>query len=431
MTATSRFPFGLPAAIAATMLFSSSALAATVEVRIEKPSSGPASRLEVLSVRDGGAEENELSAHIAHETASDFEVEVIDRIASLTPGPGCQGGGAPISTIACQLQKPGPEVEVGFEFDLGGGHNSFEASNLPFPLAYRGGDGKDVVVAGAGDDTIDPGAGEDIVYGNAGNDLLLAPAVADVGNRYDLSTGFDTVSYAARTAPVRLRGKTVEADGGSDALEAVENVIGGTGDDTFADEWLAGTYPAPAIPQIEGGPGNDLLEGGVSGISLFGGPGDDTLVGGGDPPIPFGAKGPPPRATNRLVGEGGDDRIFGGNARDLIDLGEGNDSAYAGASNDRLDGGPGKDLVDGDEGDDLVVGDAGSDRLFGGSGKDRLFAARRVAVGTRPLTSGPYDGRDRVGCGPDSDLAIANPWDRVRRCERVRLQPKPKRAARR
>jgi Ca2+-binding RTX toxin-like protein len=415
------------AVLLAALAIASAVSAATVEVRKEKPASGPASVLEVLEAKDAVAEDNELSVRVAAETASDFEVELIDRVAALTAGPGCKGGGRAISTVTCTLHKPGPEIELAFRFDLGGGHNFFEASNLAFPLSYLGGSGKDVVVAGTNDDTVDPGAGEDTVYGNPGNDLLIAPAIPDAGNRYDLGQGFDTVSYAARTVPVLLRGKTVEASGGSDTLEAVENIVGGAADDVFDDEWPAGTYPAPAIPQIEGGPGDDLLEGGVSGIALLGGPGDDTLIGGGDAPVPAGLKGPPPRGINRLSGEAGDDRILSGNARDLIDLGQGNDSAYAGASEDRIDGGPGRDLLDGDEGDDLVIGDAGSDRLFGGSGEDRLFAARKVLDGQpHPLTEGPYDGGDRVGCGPDGDRAFANPWDTVRGCERVVLQPRPK-----
>jgi hypothetical protein len=414
------------AALLVALAIASTASAATVEVRKEKPASGTAAVLEVLEAKDPAAEDNELSVHIVRETASDFEVELIDRIAALTPGSGCKGGGQAISTVTCTLHKPGPEIELAFRFDLGGGRNFFEASNLAFPLSYRGGSGKDVVVAGTNDDTIDPGAGEDTVYGNPGNDLLIAPAVPDVGNRYDLSQGFDTVSYAARTVPVHLKGKTVEASGGSDHLEAVENVVGGTADDVFDDEWPAGTFPAPAIPRIEGGPGNDLLESGVSGATLLGGPGDDTLIGGDDAPVPAGLKGPPPRSINHLSGEDGNDQALSGNARDLIDLGKGNDSAYAGASNDRIDGGPGKDLLDGDEGDDLVIGDAGSDRLYGGSGADRFFAARKVASGERhPLTEGPYDGRDQVGCGPDRDLAIANLWDTLRGCERVNLQPRP------
>jgi len=419
------------AAMLAALAIASAASAATVEIRRENLF-GPASVREVLAVVDGGAEDNELSAHIVGETAGEFEMQVIDRIAALTPGPGCQGGGAPISIVTCLIHKPGPEIEVGFRFDLGGGHNFFEASNLAFPLTYRGGDGKDVVVTGFGDDTIEPGAGEDNVHGNPGNDLLLVPAAADVGNRYDLSQGFDTVSYAARTVPIHLRGKTVETNGSRDELEAVENLIGGNAADTFEDIWLPGTYPAPAIPQIEAGPGDDLLEGGVSGIRLLGGPGDDTLTGGDDALVPPGLKGAPPRGTNSLIGGEGDDLAYGASARDVIELGEGNDTAYAGASNDRLDGGVGKDFLDGDDGDDLVIGDAGSDRLLGGSGKDRLFAARKVKAGDRnPLAAGPFDWRDQLGCGPDRDWAVANPWDTRRGCERVALKPLPKHHVRR
>lgn len=150
------------------------------------------------------------------------------------------------------------------------------------------------------------------------------------------------------------------------------------------------------------------------------------MIGGAAYPVPF-MKSPPPVLVNHLIAGGGNDLALGTEARDVIELGEGLDTAYAGGGNDRLDGGLGKDLLDGDEGNDLVIGDGGSDRLYGGSGEDRLFAARKVLVEKpRPLTSGPYDGDDQVGCGPDRDWAAANPWDTRRGCGKVLLQPRPR-----
>lgn len=100
----------------------------------------------------------------------------------------------------------------------------------------------------------------------------------------------------------------------------------------------------------------------------------------------------------------------GNGASDLIELGSGEDTAYGEAGKDRIAEGSGKDLLVGGTADDLVVGDAGSDRLFGGSGADRLFAARKVVSGgPRPHTSGEFDGRDQVGCGPRSGPGVRQP----------------------
>lgn len=389
---------------------------------------GPTNQAE-LGIRDSAGESNELEIRIG-EAGADFEFQVRDYVAPLTAGPGCKALEA--ATVTCLLHRPGAGWSASLHLDLGGGkRNFFDASQLllhpDLPITALGGPGEDVFVAGGGNDVLQPAGGQNAVYGNTGDDEIVAPTAADTGDYYDGGPGTDRLSYALRQQPVHLSGSAVAAAPGSDQMIAVEIVRGGGGNDTLVDGSSPSSSPSPIFAQLEGGPGDDLLEGGVAGGSLLGGPGNDILRGGDDFEVPAGLKGAPPHLTTHLIGEEGDDLAYGGEAADWIELGAGNDVAYGGGKKDRIDGGPGRDLLDGDEDADLVIGDRGFDRLFGGSGEDRLFAARRVAANDdHPLTSGRYDGRDQVGCGPDRDRASANPWDRARGCERVVLQPRPK-----
>ncbi|MBE9077386.1 spondin domain-containing protein [Romeria aff. gracilis LEGE 07310] len=106
--------------------------------------------------------------------------------------------------------------------------------------------------------------------------------------------------------------------GGEDVID------GGLGDDT-----------------IEGGGGNDILAGGLGNDTVYGGAGDDVLRG-------------DLNNRNPQVGVGGDDILYGG------------------AGNDRIGGKGGNDQLFGDDGDDQLFGDDGDDLLRGGLGHDRL-----------------------------------------------------------
>lgn len=73
-----------------------------------------------------------------------------------------------------------------------------------------------------------------------------------------------------------------------------------------------------------GGPGNDLILGGINTDTLAGGDGDDCILGGGD-----------------------DDTLLGGNGNDVL-LGSSGDDSLSGddGSNDACYGGDGTDLLD-------------------------------------------------------------------------------------
>jgi len=111
------------------------------------------------------------------------------------------------------------------------------------------------VIGGAGDDMITGSALDNVIDGGLGDDLISGGA------------GVDTVDYHARTAnlTVVLDGVTASGEPGeADRIATdVENVIGGSGDDSLTGN--------AADNQLEGGAGTD---------ALFGLAGDDVLDGG-------------------------------------------------------------------------------------------------------------------------------------------------------
>jgi Ca2+-binding RTX toxin-like protein len=74
-----------------------------------------------------------------------------------------------------------------------------------------------------------------------------------------------------------------------------------------------------------------------------------------------------------LQGSPGADRILGGDGNDHLDGREGNDTLIGGAGNDKLEGKAGRDLLEGGDGDDILQGGDGDDKLFGNAGDDDLY----------------------------------------------------------
>ena len=239
-----------------------------------------------------------------------------------------------------------------------------------------GGSGDDTLYGGPGDDTLAGGDGADLLYGEAGDDRFDEGAAANGADTLDGGPGVDTVSYAARTTAVRVTLDGVADSGSVAAAEAdrvlatVENVIGGSGDDT-----------------IVGSAGANVLDGGAGDDTISGGAGADTLRGGG--------------GANRLFGEAGDDRfdegataegddvISGGAGVDTVDYGartgaltvvmdgatpsgEAGEADRIGTDVENLIGGAGDDSLTGNAADNQLDGGAGADALFGGPGDDVL-----------------------------------------------------------
>ena len=133
--------------------------------------------------------------------------------------------------------------------------------------------------------TLDGGGGRDRLFGGSNDDTLIdgdttGAADADV---LDGRGSNDTVSYATRTARVRVDLGDAAPDGElgeGDVLRSIERVHGGS-----AGDIIAGTARFNAIDgnggadRIRGRAGTDFIEGGAGDDELAGGDGSDTLSG--------------------------------------------------------------------------------------------------------------------------------------------------------
>jgi hypothetical protein len=81
----------------------------------------------------------------------------------------------------------------------------------------------------------------------------------------------------------------------------------------------------------------------------------------------------------------GNDTVNGGAGDDYLDGGAGNDALQGGAGDDVLIGGSGNDTVKGGAGEDILVKGSGSDWLDGGAGDDKIVTSDQLSGCTEPL----------------------------------------------
>ncbi|MFP5362620.1 MAG: beta strand repeat-containing protein, partial [Thermoleophilia bacterium] len=207
------------------------------------------------------------------------------------------------------------------------------------------------LVGGAGDDTLTGDAGANDLVGGAGDDLLV-PGLgggASTGGTHGTAGGAhgasgDTVSYAGVAADVTADvAATATGSGLSQTLATVENLTGGSGDDTLAGDAGANI--------LDGGGGDDLLVPGPGGGSNTGG-----------------AHG----TAGGAHGDDGDTVSYAGVTADLVADVDGTATATGVAQTlatvENLVGGAGDDMLTGDAGDNDLDGGAGDDVLRPGLG---------------------------------------------------------------
>ena len=337
-----------------------------------------------------------------------------------------------------------PTLTAGDDIASGGGGNDI----------LNGLGGNDILNGGAGIDAIDGGAGNDIITGGIGTDNLIGGDDDDIFNYTfgdgvdflnggtgidtqnifgtagadtldvvlngtaltsfegstltgieaviaDLIDGTDTLSYAgtaaASSVSVNLEAGTAS---GFQSIAGIENVTGGTGNDSLTGNALANI--------LAGGAGNDVLNGGLGNDTLSGGAGTDTASYAGETADMVvtltGATGNTRRGTSALIedtlpsiesvigGLGNDTITTNGNAN-TIDGGAGNDTISSGGGNDVVSGGVGNDIIIGGDGNDTLSGDAGEDTfrftigqeidtVDGGVGTDTLAILGTAAANT-------------------------------------------------
>jgi Ca2+-binding RTX toxin-like protein len=310
---------------------------------------------------------------------------------------------------AAIINGSGDGTTAGADWIQGGDGNN-NIAGLAGGDLINGGGGSDTIAGGDGDDTLAGGQGDDVISGDAGNDTILYGA-GDDNDLIDGGTGFDTLKVTQATSnsndnvTVSLSGGSLTNVGGM-SVQNVENAeldlgagtdtlnYNGTSDAVEVD-LLTGTATGfsfvRGVENVTGGTGNDTLLGNVADNHLVGAAGNDTLRGGfGNDNLEGNA------GADLLYGEQGDDIINGGDGDDRVDGGVGNDTAsYAGAAApvtvtldaidpqntvgagtdwlvgiENLIGSSHADTLTGNASDNLIDGGAGADTMTGGLGND-------------------------------------------------------------
>jgi hypothetical protein len=185
--------------------------------------------------------------------------------------------------------------------------------------------------------------------------------------------------------------------------------------------------------RLEGGEGDDALEGPPTTSVLDGGPGADTLRGarvtyaGRTAPVTVTLDGVADdgeagegdlvdaAVTSVLGGEAGD-LLVAGATRVMLDGGGGDDRVVGSPDPDTLGGGDGHDRLEGGAGDDSLLRDPGADVLRGGPGRDvvaydvfpYVLAPVTVTLDDRP-GDGPPGEHDDVGSDVEAVYATLGP----------------------
>jgi hypothetical protein len=280
--------------------------------------------------------------------------------------------------------------------------------------------GKGCTATGSGEASCT--APTDCVANAAGEDCVW---VFDV--RFDGADGDDTLAAGPLTAVIAAAQANqqqirVELDGGhgNDTLNgSFEDDIlrGGGGADTLRGGAGADVLAGDGVPSAPTGrlqpdapPADDVIDGG---------PGVDTVsYAGRSEPVTVdlaagsgGGAGEVDRLTavENVDGGSGGDTLLGDDGPNLLSGAAGADRLDAGAGNDELDGGSGSDELRGGAGNDILRGDGGalpsSDVLDGGDGVD---AASWVGTHSRIVVDLSDPGPDGEPVAPDTLTSIEN-----------------------
>ena len=150
-----------------------------------------------------------------------------------------------------------------------------------------GGSGNDTLMGNLLANTLTGGSGDDSLLGGSGDDTyVLGPATTAEADTVTeaANEGQDTLSFSTLTTDVMLSLETTDVQTVHanrmlklNATDVLENIAGGSGNDTLTGNSLANI--------LVGNAGDDTLTGGGGRDILIGGPGLDTLDGGEDEDI--------------------------------------------------------------------------------------------------------------------------------------------------
>jgi Ca2+-binding RTX toxin-like protein len=320
-----RFCSVIPVALFATLALAATAGAATI-------TGGPST----FTYSDTASQTNTVSVTKASSTS----VDITDSTGTLTESSShCTSSG---SVVTCTVSAAGTTV---FNWNLGSGDDSLSVAS-------------------------------DVVTKDSVNGELGADAIACGG-------GADTVTYASRTAGVRVTPDDGTANDGE--LTELDNVgpdceasKGGSGGDFL----FMATSATAGI--VDGSSGDDYIVGSPNNAStscaessnptqLIGGYGNDTVIN-----IAGGA---------RVQGYYGNDLLVGGDSCEHMFSGHGSDTVFGGGGDDQL-----LDLYGSTGESNTLVGGAGSDTIVGAiNATNRLIGADGESDYYACLTGSPSD----------------------------------------
>jgi Ca2+-binding RTX toxin-like protein len=262
------------------------------------------------------------------------------------------------------------------------------------------GAGDDIICAGDGNDEVSDGLGKDKVYLEGGDDTAIAYVFKDIQDVFDGGTGTDTADYSLRTTGVKLS-LNAGADDGQEAefdrLPAMENLIGGSNNDT-----LLGSNGNNVL---DGGDGNDTISDLAGADTVFGGQGDDTVT-----------QGITKDVGDTLDGGDGVDLIsyaarpaaaFGGV---VIDLDSTNGTSGQPQESDALSafenarGGQAPDAIVGTDGPNVIQAGNGANTVEGLGGDDTITTGTAIDL----VYDGP--GADLVTTGGECDRVVQDDY---------------------
>jgi Ca2+-binding RTX toxin-like protein len=286
-------------------------------------------------------------------------------------------GGAGIDTLSYDGATMGVTVTLGAANVQTKGVGGWAEGDLIKNFEnLSGGLGNDVLTGNAQANIIKGYNGDDTIDGGLGNDILNG------------EIGINTVSYASMTGAVTvslaLQGSQQNTGAaGLDTLLNFTNLTGGKGNDTLRGDFQQNV--------IDGGAGDDLIEGREGADTLLGGSnaaaGDTVTYQDSGMGVTVDLSIQDGTTSQTSMGDAGGDilsgfeNLIGSNLDDTL-TGDDNANKIAGGDgNDVINGGGGADKITGGIGDDVLNGGAGIDTLDGGTGYDiASFAGANAAV---------------------------------------------------
>ena len=302
----------------------------------------------------------------------------------------------------------------------GSGGNDRITANSTVGVSISGGSGNDTITTGAGNDSITAAAGADRITSGAGNDQIFGGTgndTVDAGTGNDFVLGQDdNDSILGGDGDDSLQGSDgadfLDGGTGKDRLFGVggdDRLVGGTDNDSLFGD--AGN------DTLDGGAGTDQLRGGFGVDDLDGGTGSDRVSEEGDTDfLIIGLQLSSPLFGTELTRNIERFNLNGGPGNNLLDGrqatvpvfltgNDGNDTLLGGALNDFLFGGNGADVLSGGAGIDTIDGGLGTDYFYEKADADFTVTGLRVvstmtgdetAVGIERIALVGGDGNNRL-----------------------------------